>query len=104
MLFWRYLWPRLSPEAIEEIEIEIRGPGDQRMSTINLIPVQSSNIEAVGHDPHSKTLTVKFKNGGTYEYSGVDANEYNAFMSARSKGAYFHTEIRRRFTGRKTHG
>jgi hypothetical protein len=56
--------------------------------------VKSSNIDAVGHDPETNTLHVRFKNGGTYAYQGVDAEKHSALMSADSVGAFLHAHIK----------
>lgn len=58
----------------------------------SFIKVESSNIEEVKHE--GDTLTVKFKGGGEYDYSPVSKNDYNEFMSAESKGSFFHKHIK----------
>jgi hypothetical protein len=57
-------------------------------------PVSSSNIESVGYDAGKQELEIKFKNGGTYRYAGVDARKHAALMGAKSIGAHFHQHIR----------
>lgn len=59
-----------------------------------MVPVESSNIETVGHDPATKTLHVKFKNGSTYEFQNVSAEKHQQLMSSESKGKHFMTHIR----------
>ena len=63
--------------------------------------VESSNIEAVGYDPNTKELTVKFKNGGTYHYSAVPSHEADALMHAESIGKHFHAHIKGKFQHQK---
>ncbi len=46
----------------------------------------SSQIAGFGFDPDTGILRVKFKSGGTYDYSGVDPEDYAAFAGAESKG------------------
>jgi len=53
------------------------------------LPVQSSNIASVGHDPHRNALEIEFRNGRIYEYGDVNHDEFNALMSARSIGSHF---------------
>jgi hypothetical protein len=57
--------------------------------------VKSSNIEEIGHE--GKTLTVKFTNGGTYEYDGVPADMLHKILTAESPGTFFHQNIKGKF-------
>ena len=43
-------------------------------------------------------LAVKLKNGSTYIYKGVDQKTVDGFVAAASKGKYFGTNIRNKFT------
>lgn len=65
----------------------------------NLTPVESSNIESVGHD--GSRMIVRFKNGGTFHYSGVTAEQHAEMLAAESLGKYFHARIRGKFPGVK---
>ena len=60
---------------------------------MEMIPVDSSNIAAVGYDNETGTLTIQFNNGRTYEYYNVPEYEYENLMSASSKGTYAHQNI-----------
>lgn len=60
-------------------------------------PVSSSNIAAIGHDEDSQILEVEFMNGSVYAYSGVPVGEFESFLTAESKGKYFHANIRDRY-------
>lgn len=55
----------------------------------SLTPVQSSQIEAIGHDPETNTLAVKFNRGSTYHYANVTAEQYQDFLNADSIGKHF---------------
>jgi hypothetical protein len=57
-------------------------------------PVKSSNIDAIGHCHSTNSLHVKFKNGGTYVYSGVDAKAHAALAAAESIGAHLSKHIK----------
>ena len=59
-----------------------------------LTPVESSNIEAVGYDDATRSLTVKFKNGTTFRYDDVEPEHYENMISADSVGSYFHKNVR----------
>ena len=67
---------------------------------MNMIPVSSSNLVAVGYDEISKTLLIRFRNG-TYAYSGVPQHVYESLMHAGSKGRYHDTFIKDRYPCRK---
>jgi hypothetical protein len=57
---------------------------------VTLVPVKSSNIKAVGHDPATNTLTVEFIGGDRYDYPGVTAEQHKALMAAPSIGQHLY--------------
>ncbi|MEC0543642.1 KTSC domain-containing protein [Bacillus inaquosorum] len=63
---------------------------------MNLVPVNSSNLSAVGYDSQSKVLRIVFKNG-TYDHFDVPKGVYDSLMSAPSKGKYYHACIKNRY-------
>lgn len=65
------------------------------------VPVSSSNLRSIGYDPESQTLEIEFNSGGTYQYFGVPATEYEALMAAGSHGTYFQANIRNRYPYQK---
>ena len=56
--------------------------------------VESSLIEAVKYNPNALTLSVRLKNGKTYDYLKVRQDNYDHFMAAASKGSYYTQHIR----------
>lgn len=56
---------------------------------MDLIPVQSTNLAAVGYDPTTQTLRVQFVSGKTGDYQGVPPDTFAALMAAQSKGRAF---------------
>ena len=46
--------------------------------TVHLTPCKSSTIESLGYDPVTRTLAVKFKNGGVYHYHDVPLEAHRA--------------------------
>ena len=68
---------------------------------MNMISVDSRDLESVGYDASSKTLYVRFHKGGTYSYSNVPDHIYRGLMSAPSKGQYFRANIRTTYAYRK---
>ncbi|OTO71302.1 MULTISPECIES: KTSC domain-containing protein [unclassified Enterococcus] len=61
---------------------------------MNLIPVSSSNLVAVGYNQANQELTIQF-HSGVYTYTGVPESIYNGLMTAPSKGSYHHRYIKR---------
>lgn len=64
------------------------------------LPVQSSQITAIGYDPGARKLEVEFPGGALYEYENVDQATYDGFFARDaddkpiSIGKYFATTIK----------
>jgi hypothetical protein len=58
------------------------------------VPVQSSNLRAVGYDAALLLLEVEFQSGSVYAYRRVPPQVYEALLKASSKGSYFTAHIR----------
>ena len=58
----------------------------------------SSSIRAIGYETETQSLIVGFVSGAVYSYRNVPEDVYRAFIDAPSKGRYFASEIRPRFT------
>ena len=58
---------------------------------------RSTNIAEVTYDGDTKTLSVTFKDGDQWEYSGVPAEVYGAFQRAPSAGSFFYRNMRGRY-------
>lgn len=73
---------------------------NQTISKINkennmeMISVESSNIEAVGYEEESATLQVEFKNGGMYQYFDVPERVFEELRDADSVGKYLAFSIK----------
>ena len=59
--------------------------------------IQSSNLKSVGYDTDKKILEVEFQGGGIYQYDKVSQIVFEEFMTAESKGRYFHANIKNKF-------
>lgn len=55
---------------------------------MQLVTVESSMIHAVGYDPETRKMEVVFNSGKTFVYENVPQTEYDALLSAESKGQY----------------
>lgn len=69
---------------------------------MDMIPVNSSNVAAVGYDVESSTLQVEFNNGTAYQYFDVpedlfeglrDAVSVGGYLAAHIKGAYRYSKV-----------
>lgn len=72
--------------------------------TAHAIPryaVDSSTVKAIGYD--FELCVVEFTNGHLYAYP-MTPDQFEAFAASESKGRYFNTAIRGKFTGRKLTG
>lgn len=59
---------------------------------MELTPVQSSNIRAMGYEPDDENggrLQVEFQNGRIYQYEGVEASVFEILMTSSSIGSAF---------------
>jgi hypothetical protein len=64
-----------------------------------MIPVKSSNLEAVGYIPEEELLYIIFAEKRStprtlYRYSNVSQSEFDDLLAADSQGKYFHQYIR----------
>ncbi|WP_347990076.1 KTSC domain-containing protein [Methylomonas sp. AM2-LC] len=65
------------------------------MSIPKLEKVESSNIEAVGHDSNSNSLYVLFKSKKLYSYYDVNQLTYNNLLNATSIGKFINRVIKK---------
>lgn len=66
---------------------------------ITMTPVESSQIDSIGHDADTSTLAIRFKNfkgelGILYHYDNVTADDFAAFRGAESIGKHFGATIK----------
>jgi hypothetical protein len=66
--------------------------------SITMNPVESSQIEAIGHDAATNTLAIQFKGkagpGSIYHYANFSAELFRDFRSAESIGSHFYKCIK----------
>lgn len=67
---------------------------------MKMVPVDSSNLEAVGYA--QGTMAVSFRNGTEYEYYSVPQTVYEDLLSSPSKGQYLHRFVKGKYEYRKT--
>jgi hypothetical protein len=61
----------------------------------------SSVIQAIDYELDHNRLTVTFTSGRIYEYYMVTPSVAAAFQASRSKGTFFNSEIRDRYSCRE---
>ncbi len=61
---------------------------------MEMIPVTSSNIRAVGFDEPTSTLFVEFIKSGRYSYAGVPREKFDQLLAAESQGKFLNSEIK----------
>ncbi len=62
---------------------------------MEMIPVESTNIAAIGYDDETQVLRVQFKRGGSaYEYPNIQRERFDALRTAPSVGGYFSAFIK----------
>ena len=67
----------------------------------SFISVTSSNIEGYLYLAAKSTLLIAFKSGGTYAYDNVPQSVATGFGNAPSKGKFFLSDIKDRYTTSK---
>lgn len=65
--------------------------------SMNMIPVTSKAISAIGYDPSTMRMCIRFKQGHTYTFCRVPQPVFDGLLSAASKGTYYDRHIRGRY-------
>ena len=65
---------------------------------MEMTPLHSSNIRAVGYDPETHIFIVEFHNGGRYSAQDVPQRLYEGLVAAESPGGYFARMLRNAYT------
>ena len=64
---------------------------------MEMIQVESSNIDSIGRDEATGVMRIQFQNGGLYAFKGVPISTFNEFLGAESKGKYFASQIKGKY-------
>jgi hypothetical protein len=56
---------------------------DNGSAVTRLVPIRSSSLAAIGYDPATRTLRVKFRNGGLYDYLDVAHEVYEGLLASQ---------------------
>lgn len=71
---------------------------------IDLYPVESSNLSALGYDERKQIAAVRFKSGEIFHYAGIDRVMMQDWLDALSKGQFYSLHVRGKFQGQKMTG
>lgn len=64
---------------------------------MDMIPVSSSAISAIGYDRATKRMRIEFSEGKTYTFCRVPESVFAGFLESGSKGTYYSDHIRGRY-------
>ena len=67
------------------------------LNEIRMIPVNSSNIAAIGYSAVCRVLQVDFLTGRRYRYNNVPSQVFDGFLAASSKGRFLNSIIKSEF-------
>ena len=63
--------------------------------------IESTMIASIGFDETACVLEIEFKNGVVWQYYDVPESEWYSFKASDSKGSYFHTNIKDKYSGNR---
>lgn len=62
---------------------------------MDMKPVNSSAIAAIGHDPQTRTTSIQFRSGPKiYEFPDMSLEDHAAFAGAESLGKHYHAHVK----------
>lgn len=61
---------------------------------MEMTPVDSSNVRAIGYDDATSTLQVEFLNGSLYQYFDVPRHVFDGLLAADSVGRYLNEYVK----------
>lgn len=64
---------------------------------VQRVPIRSSMLASIGHDPFTSILEMEFRNGSIYRYFAVPRTVFERLIAAPSKGIYVNRFIRNRY-------
>lgn len=68
------------------------------------IPVESSDIVAIGYDAKTRVLEIEFRENRIYQYVDVEPRVHELFMQADSYGEYFYAHINKHYRYKRLDG
>lgn len=71
---------------------------------MRMVPVNSSNLAAVGYDESTREMAIQFKSGAMHTYVGVDPQTHSGLMAAPSHGRFFNERVKDVHTSKRMGG
>lgn len=68
---------------------------------MEMVEVESSMIESIGHDETTSRMVIVFRNGYVYEFHMVPRSVFEEFINAESKGKFFMDNLKFSEYGRR---
>ncbi len=68
------------------------------------LPVDSSDIVAIGYDAKERVLEIEFKEDRIYQYLDVEPDVYERFMRTDSYGEFFYAHINKHYRYKRING
>jgi non-canonical purine NTP pyrophosphatase (RdgB/HAM1 family) len=65
------------------------------------LPVESSDVVAIGYDAKTRVLEVEFRGNRIYHYFDVEPEVYQRFMRADSYGEFFYAHVNKHYRYRR---
>ncbi|MGN6520423.1 MAG: KTSC domain-containing protein [Dokdonella sp.] len=73
------------------------GPAQHGKPSMDMIPVHSSAIGAIGYDAATRLMKIRFVDGNTYDFCGVPPQVFEGLRTAPSPGRYYADNVRDRY-------
>ena len=73
-------------------------------ATVKRTPMESSTIASAGYISGEGILEIEFRSGAVYRYKRVPKKIFIAFAKAQSKGRFFGSEIRGKYSFERRSG
>lgn len=64
---------------------------------MEMIRVRSDAISAIGYDPDTQRMRIRFVTGRSYDFCRVPQEVYERLMASVSKGTFYNDRIRGRY-------
>lgn len=64
---------------------------------MEMISVRSSAMRAIGYDPITHRMKIRFEQGHTYDFCAVPQHIFDGLLNAGSKETYYNDYIRDRY-------
>jgi len=89
--------------SIASLGLGVVVASDESAAAAEAAESKSLAISSHSYDAASKVLTIVFVRG-TYTYSDVPADVYEAFKNSESQGTYYRNEIKGKYASAKVEG